>query len=108
MAEPSDHSQPCPRCVVLERRVGELERQLAAALARIGELERLLDQRTRDTKRQAAPFSKGAPKEQPTKPGRKPGPDYGTQAFRTLPHPPPVSQGPTEGTPHQAWTQAGT
>src|SRR3990170_7651852 len=89
MAEPSDHSQPCPRCVVLERRVGELERQLAAALARIGELERLLDQRTRDTKRQAAPFSKGAPKEQPTKPGRKPGPDYGTQAFRTLPDAPP-------------------
>ena len=89
MAEPSDHPQPCPRCAVLERRVAELERKLAAALARIGELERLLDQRTRDTKRQAAPFSKGAPKEQPQKPGRKPGSDYGTQAFRTLPEAPP-------------------
>jgi transposase len=73
----------------LERRVAELERQLAAALARIAELERLLDQRTRDAKRQAAPFSKGVPKEQPQKPGRKPGPDYGTQAFRALPKAPP-------------------
>jgi len=89
MAEPSEHPQPCPRCVVSERRVAELERQLAAALARIGELERLLDQRTRDAKRQAAPFSKGAPKDQPHKPGRKPGSDYGTQAFRALPEAPP-------------------
>ena len=89
MAEPSDHTQPCPRCAVLERRVAEVERQLAAALARIAELERLLDQRIRDGKRQAAPFSKGAPKENPQKPGRQPGPDYGTQAFRTLPDRPP-------------------
>jgi len=85
MAEPSGHPQPCPRCAVLERRVVELERQSAVALARIAELERLLDQRTRDAKRQAAPFSKGPPKETPEKPGRKPGEDYGTQAFRTLP-----------------------
>lgn len=85
MAEPSDHPQPCPRCAVLERRVAELERLLAAALARIAELERLLDQRTRDAKRQAAPFSKGSPKPHPEKPGRKPGSDYGTQAFRRLP-----------------------
>ncbi len=96
MAEPSDHTQPCPHCAVRERRVAELERQLAAALARIAEqdqriveLERLLDQRTRDGKRQAAPFSKGSPKPHPDKPGRKPGPDYGTQAFRTLPDRPP-------------------
>ncbi len=89
MAEPSETSPSCPRCAVLERRVAELERQLAAALARIAELERLLDQRTRDGKRQAAPFSKGSPKPHPQKPGRKPGPDYGTQAFRTLPHRPP-------------------
>jgi transposase len=71
--------------VVWERRVAELDRQLAAGLARIAELERLLDQRTRDAKRQAAPFSKGSPKPDPEKPGRKPGPDYGTQAFRRLP-----------------------
>lgn len=96
MAEPSDHLQPCPRCAALERRIAELERQLAVALARIAALEKrnaaletLLEQRTRDAKRQAAPFSKGAPKEQPQKPGRKPGSDYGTQAFRSLPEAPP-------------------
>lgn len=45
-----------------ERRVAELERLLAAALTRIGELEkrnaeleRLLDQRTRDGKRRRSP-----------------------------------------------------
>ena len=89
MAEPSDHTQSCPRCAALERRIAELERQLAAALARIAELEKLLEQRTRDGKRQAAPFSKGSPKPHPDKPGRKPGEDYGTQAFRTLPDGPP-------------------
>jgi len=77
---------------MLERRVAELEAQLAARdaqmaklAARIAELERLLDQRTRDGKRQAAPFSKGPPKSNPKTPGRKPGDDYGTQAFRTVP-----------------------
>jgi len=75
MAEPSDHTQPCPRCAVLERRVAERERHW--------------DQRTRDGKRQAAPFSKGSPKSPPDKPGRKAGEDYGTQAFRTLPDAPP-------------------
>lgn len=89
MAEPSDHHQGCPRCAVLERRVAELEQQLTAALARITELERLLDQRTRGAKRQAAPFSKGAPKTNPKPPGRKPGTDYGTQAFRAIPDQPP-------------------
>ena len=96
MAEPSGTSPGCPRCAVLERRVAELERQLAAALARIAgletrnaALERLLEQRTRDAKRQAAPFSKGAPKPRPQKPGRKPGEDYGVQACRALPTEPP-------------------
>lgn len=79
-----------------ERRIAELERQLAAALRRsaeqdqrIAELEKLLDQRTRDGKRQAAPFSKGEPKDEPATPGRKPGKDYGTKAFRALPDQPP-------------------
>lgn len=78
MAEPWDHPQPCPRCAVLERRIAELE-------ARIRELERLLSEAVRGTKRQAAPFSKGAPTSNPRKPGRKPGSDYGTQAFRRPP-----------------------
>lgn len=73
----------------LKARNAELERQVAAALARIAELERLLEQRTRDGKRQAAPFSKGPPKQQPDTPGRKPGKDYGTQACRSVPDRPP-------------------
>ena len=78
MAEPSDHSQGCPRCAVLERRVAELE-------ARVRELERLLSEAARAAKRQAAPFSKGVPKTHPKTPGRKAGEDYGTQAFRRCP-----------------------
>jgi transposase len=66
----------------LERRIAELE-------ARVRELEDLLANAVRATKRQAAPFSKGAPKSNPKRPGRKPGKDYGTQAFRTLPDQPP-------------------
>lgn len=99
MADPSEHSQPCPRCAVLEHRVAESERLLAAALARISDLETrnaklenrnaaleaLLEQRTRDASRQAAAFSNGFPKPHPEKPGRKPGKDDGTQAFRRLP-----------------------
>jgi len=73
MAELSEHVQPCPRCAVPGRRIAELERPLAAALARISgpekryaALEALLEQRLRDG-------------------GRRVGPDYGTQAFRTFP-----------------------
>jgi transposase len=64
----------------LERRIAELE-------ARVAQLERLLEQATRKPKRQAAPFSKGEPKNDPQPPGRKPGPDYGTPAFRAAPPP---------------------
>ena len=68
MAEPSSDRPICPRCVVLERRIAELE-------ARVAQLERLLDQALRSNKRQAAPFSKGTPKPDAKKPGRKSGPD---------------------------------
>lgn len=80
MAEPSNSTPACPRCVELERRIAELE-------ARIAQLERLLEQATRTAKRQAAPFSKGEAKKDPKPPGRKPGPDYGTPAFRAAPPP---------------------
>jgi len=80
MAEPSNSTPPCPRCVELEHRIAELE-------ARIAQLERLLEQATRTAKRQAAPFSKGTPKPDPKPPGRKPGPDYGKPAFRSAPPP---------------------
>jgi transposase len=53
----------------------------------VAHLERLLEQATRTAKRQAAPFSKGEPKVDAKPPGRKPGPDYGTPAFRAAPPP---------------------
>lgn len=80
MAEPLNSTSSCPRCAELERRITELE-------ARIAQLERLLEQATRSAKRQAAPFSKGAPQADPKPPGRKRGPDYGTPAFRAAPPP---------------------
>lgn len=50
----------------LRRRVAELE-------AVVEDLRRQLEELRRSSHRQAAPFSKGAPKENPKTPGRKPG-----------------------------------
>src|SRR4051812_8486700 len=62
----------------LKARVDELLAENAALKAR-------LDQKTRDAKRQAAPFSKGRRPTRPKRPGRKPG--RGPFTFRTLPTP---------------------
>jgi transposase len=62
----------------LERENADLREKLAAALA---EIERL----QRSGKRQATPFSRGTRKEQPQKPGRKPG--QGPFSFRAAPAP---------------------
>jgi len=69
----------------LRQRVGELEAQLARLEARVGQLEGLLEKAMRAGKRQAAPFSKGEPKKDPQKPGRKSGKSYGPKAHRPLP-----------------------
>lgn len=61
----------CPRVRALEAEVAKLHRQV----------ERL----TRAGKRQAAPFSKGRPKPNPNRPGRKRGRAYGTHARRRVP-----------------------
>src|SRR4051794_10254979 len=72
--------------------VAPLLTELAALKARVEELlaesaalRAQLDQLRRDSKRQAAPFSKGQRKAQPKRPGRKPG--RGRFSFRTLPTP---------------------
>jgi transposase len=52
------------------------------------ENERLRDEleaARRETKRQAAPFSRGLPKEHPERPGRKPGRAYGRKGHRRRP-----------------------
>jgi transposase len=76
----------------LEARITQLERQNAHLQARIVQIESLLEKATRAGKRQAAPFSKGPPKENPKKPGRKGGQKYGLKARRPLPE-----QEPDEG-----------
>ena len=62
----------------LKARVDELAAENAALRAQ-------LEQRTRDAKRQATPFSKGQRTAQPKRPGRKSGQGHFT--FRTLPRP---------------------
>lgn len=69
----------------LQSTVAALHETLAARDARIVELERLLEESRRGGKRQAAPFSKGPPKVDPQRPGRKPGGAYGAQASRAVP-----------------------
>ena len=70
----------CAGCQALQRRVHDLQ-------AEVDRLRQQLDEATRAGKRQAGPFSKGPPKPQPKKPGRKPGKDYGTKAHRRPPSP---------------------
>lgn len=51
----------------------------------VAELRRIIEELRRAGKRQAGPFSKGPPKPQPKRPGRKPGDDYGTRFSRAEP-----------------------
>jgi transposase len=69
----------------LLRENSELRRQLAEQARQIERLEKLVEELRRRGKRQAAPFSKGAPKSSPKRPGRKPGTGYGTRASRLRP-----------------------
>src|SRR5215468_8508186 len=69
----------------LERRVESLEKQLERALAENERLRKQLEEALRANKRSAAPFSKGEPKRDPSPPGRKPGPAYGSRAARPVP-----------------------
>jgi transposase len=82
MAGDAGTTQRCPNCSRLERRIAELEQ-------RVAQLEQLLEKATRTQKRQAAPFSKGTPKQDAKAPGRKPGDHYGPKAHRPLPEHPP-------------------
>lgn len=83
-----DASAPDPR----DRKIAELEAENQKLRARVAELERRLaevlgklDEALRARKRQAAPFSKGPPKEDPKPRGRKPGELYGMHAHRPPP-----------------------
>jgi transposase len=69
----------------LESLVAELYETIGAQAARIAELEKLLEDSRRSGKRQAAPFSKGEPAEEPKRPGRKSGQRHGRHGHRMAP-----------------------
>lgn len=76
----------------LARRIAELEKDLRRSEIERNRLrrenERLreeLEMARRRANRQAAPFSRGLPKERPDRPGRKPGRAYGRHAHRLCP-----------------------
>jgi transposase len=73
----------------LEATVVALTGALAERDARIAELEERLGEARRAGKRQAAPFSKGAPKLDPDDPGRKKGKAHGRHGHRAVPLGPP-------------------
>ncbi len=90
---PGRSSAPgCPLCEPL-RRENEVLRQQVETLRKQNEAHReesarlraSVSQAHRTGKRQAAPFSKGPPKTNPKRPGRKPGKDYGVKARRPIP-----------------------
>jgi len=69
----------------LESLVTELHETIGTQAARIAELEKLLEDARRSGKRQAAPFSKGEPAEEPKRPGRKSGKRHGRHGHRMAP-----------------------
>jgi transposase len=82
----------CPGCQRLLKRIAELE-------ARIAELTKKFEESQRQSKRQAAPFSKGKPKPNPKPPGRKPD-DDGAHAYRQVPAPDQVDETLEAHLPH--------
>jgi len=72
-----------------DQRIAQLESQVEQLTAQVRQLTAQLHQALRAGKRQAAPFSKGPPKDDPKPPGRKPGLSYGTKAHRPIPPQPP-------------------
>src|SRR5512143_323711 len=78
-------AQVLTELAALKARVEELLVEVASLRTEHAALKAQLEQRTRDAKRQAAPFSKGQRKAHPKRPGRKPGQGHFT--FRTLPRP---------------------
>jgi transposase len=74
----STDASACPGCADRDRRIARLE-------AQVKQLQQHVETLSRSAKRQAAPFSRGLPKVDPKRPGRKSGEDYGTKAFRVVP-----------------------
>jgi transposase len=82
---PGKPSSGDPRVEDLIKENQSLREQLTKAQAENERLGKALEEALRSLKRQAAPFSKGQPKSNPKRPGRKSGRDYGQRAFRPIP-----------------------
>jgi transposase len=80
-----DPRPDAPSIEELTESLRRLEAALASRDERIAELERLLEESRRSGKRQAGPFSKGEPKENPATPGRKSGRRHGRHGHRAVP-----------------------
>ena len=81
--EPSNADNPSVEELLKENQ--RLREQLKKAQAETERLRKRLEEALRSLKRQAAPFSKGQPKSNPQRPGRKSGSSYGQRAFRAVP-----------------------
>src|ERR1700735_613153 len=82
----------CPGCIQrdqriaeLEMRIAELEKSNAQLRADLARLRAQIEQVQRAGKRQAAPFSKGKPKEHPKSTARPSGAAYGKHGHRPPP-----------------------
>ena len=73
----------------LQEELRKKDRALVAKDERIRELEAALEESQRAGKRQASPFSKGEPKEDPRRLGRKSGDAHGRHGHRMAPAGPP-------------------
>jgi transposase len=83
----------CAGCQALQRRLRDLQTENERLRCQLAEA-------TRAGKRQAAPFAKGQPTDQPKKPGRKLGKDYGPKAHRQPPRPEQIDEFHEAPLPH--------
>lgn len=74
-----------PSCEELAETVRGLREELESLRRENERLRRLVEELQRRSRRQAAPFSKGEPKPDPKKPGRKAGEAHGPSAWRQPP-----------------------
>jgi transposase len=73
----------------LRQQLAERDRLIEQLQQTVRDLQQRLDAAERAAKRQAAPFSKNQPKDQPKKPGRKRAPQHGKHGHRPPPTQPP-------------------
>ncbi len=78
-------SPACTGCAQRDRQISALTSRVNQLESEIADLKARLEAVSRASKRQAAPFSKGAPKPDPKTPGRKSGPEHGIHCHRAVP-----------------------